>query len=152
MDVVGNCHKKKPSAMIAISSSMCVLAISITPSICIRRSLDTVEGYSSPEGSFVSLNELGVALLIKQAPAYQAPRSAIYATVSCVPPTVRQGLNQREIHTHSRTITMADGQLFKPDKDFSKEADKVIPEAQELAKVAAIHQFRRITLLRCGLG
>ncbi|KAI4261796.1 MAG: hypothetical protein L6R35_007400, partial [Caloplaca aegaea] len=29
---------------------------------------------------------------------------------------------------------MADGQLFKPDKDFSKEADKVIPEAQELAK------------------
>lgn len=30
---------------------------------------------------------------------------------------------------------MADGQLFKPDKDFSKEADKVIPEAQELAKV-----------------
>ena len=31
---------------------------------------------------------------------------------------------------------MADGQLFKPDKDFTKEADKVIPEAQELAKVA----------------
>lgn len=30
---------------------------------------------------------------------------------------------------------MADGQLFKPDKDFSKEADKLIPEAQELAKV-----------------
>ncbi|KAL8876686.1 MAG: hypothetical protein Q9198_005163, partial [Flavoplaca austrocitrina] len=29
---------------------------------------------------------------------------------------------------------MADGQLFKPDKDFSKEADKLIPEAQELAK------------------
>ncbi|KAI4091302.1 MAG: hypothetical protein LQ344_004161 [Seirophora lacunosa] len=29
---------------------------------------------------------------------------------------------------------MADGQLFKPDKDFSKEADKIIPEAQELAK------------------
>ncbi|KAL8671671.1 MAG: hypothetical protein Q9168_003819 [Polycauliona sp. 1 TL-2023] len=29
---------------------------------------------------------------------------------------------------------MADGQLFKPDKDFSKEADKIIPEAQDLAK------------------
>ncbi|KAI4191964.1 MAG: hypothetical protein LQ346_004546 [Caloplaca aetnensis] len=29
---------------------------------------------------------------------------------------------------------MADGQLFKPDKDFTKEADKIIPEAQELAK------------------
>ncbi|KAI4258185.1 MAG: hypothetical protein L6R42_005257 [Xanthoria sp. 1 TBL-2021] len=29
---------------------------------------------------------------------------------------------------------MAEGQLFKPDKDFSKEADKIIPEAQELAK------------------
>lgn len=30
---------------------------------------------------------------------------------------------------------MADGQLFKPEKDFTKEADKQIPEAQELAKV-----------------
>ncbi|KAL8767423.1 MAG: hypothetical protein Q9194_005990 [Teloschistes cf. exilis] len=29
---------------------------------------------------------------------------------------------------------MADGQLFKPDKDFTKVADKVIPEAQDLAK------------------
>ncbi|KAL8969548.1 MAG: hypothetical protein Q9183_001948 [Haloplaca sp. 2 TL-2023] len=29
---------------------------------------------------------------------------------------------------------MADGQLFKPDKDFTKEADKIIPEAQDLAK------------------
>ncbi|KAL9010441.1 MAG: hypothetical protein Q9173_004623 [Seirophora scorigena] len=29
---------------------------------------------------------------------------------------------------------MADGQLFKPDKDFSKEAGTIIPEAQELAK------------------
>lgn len=31
---------------------------------------------------------------------------------------------------------MADGQLFKPEKDYTKEADKQIPEAQELAKVA----------------
>lgn len=31
---------------------------------------------------------------------------------------------------------MADGRIFKPDKDFTKEADKKIPEAQELAKVA----------------
>ena len=30
---------------------------------------------------------------------------------------------------------MADGQLFKPEKDYTKEADKQIPEAQELAKV-----------------
>ena len=30
---------------------------------------------------------------------------------------------------------MSDGQIFKPDKDYTKEADKVIPEAQELAKV-----------------
>ena len=31
---------------------------------------------------------------------------------------------------------MADGALFKPEKDFTKEADKQIPEAQELAKVS----------------
>lgn len=30
---------------------------------------------------------------------------------------------------------MSDGQLLKPEKDFTKEADKQIPEAQELAKV-----------------
>lgn len=30
---------------------------------------------------------------------------------------------------------MADGQLFKPEKDFTKDADKQIPEAQELAHV-----------------
>ena len=30
---------------------------------------------------------------------------------------------------------MSDGQLFKPEKDFNKEVDKQIPEAQELAKV-----------------
>jgi len=30
---------------------------------------------------------------------------------------------------------MADGQLSKPEKDFSKEADTQIPEAEELAKV-----------------
>ena len=31
---------------------------------------------------------------------------------------------------------MADGQLFKPEKDFTKEVDKQLPEAQELAKVS----------------
>lgn len=31
---------------------------------------------------------------------------------------------------------MTDGRILKPDKDFTKEADKQIPEAQELAKVA----------------
>ena len=43
---------------------------------------------------------------------------------------------------------MAEGQLFKPDKDFSKEADKVIPEAQELAKVYDCVQYVERTLLR----
>ena len=30
---------------------------------------------------------------------------------------------------------MADGQLFKPEKDYTKDVDKAIPEAEELAKV-----------------
>lgn len=30
---------------------------------------------------------------------------------------------------------MSEGQLFKPDKDFTKEVDKQLPEAQELANV-----------------
>lgn len=30
---------------------------------------------------------------------------------------------------------MSDGALFKPERDYTNEADKVIPEAQELAKV-----------------
>ena len=30
---------------------------------------------------------------------------------------------------------MADGRILKPDKDFTKDADQKIPEAQELAKV-----------------
>lgn len=30
---------------------------------------------------------------------------------------------------------MADGQLFKPEKDYTKEVDKQLPEAQKLAKV-----------------
>jgi hypothetical protein len=30
---------------------------------------------------------------------------------------------------------MSDGALFKPERDYTKEADKVIPEAQVLAKV-----------------
>jgi 26S proteasome regulatory subunit N5 len=30
---------------------------------------------------------------------------------------------------------MSDGTLFKPERDYTKEADNVIPEAQELAKV-----------------
>lgn len=33
---------------------------------------------------------------------------------------------------------MSDGRILKPDKDFSKEADKQIPEAQELANVALL--------------
>lgn len=30
---------------------------------------------------------------------------------------------------------MSEGALFKPEKDFSKDADKLIPEAQAVAKV-----------------
>ena len=33
---------------------------------------------------------------------------------------------------------MAEGRLIKPDKDFTQEVDKQIPEAQELAKVSSI--------------
>jgi 26S proteasome regulatory subunit N5 len=33
---------------------------------------------------------------------------------------------------------MSDGTLFKPKKDFTKEADKAIPEAQEIAKVCGL--------------
>ena len=29
---------------------------------------------------------------------------------------------------------MADGQLFKPEKDYTKEVDKQLPEAEEIAK------------------
>ena len=42
---------------------------------------------------------------------------------------------------------MADGTLFKPDKDFSSEADKIIPEAEDLAKVRPGILRRR--LLHC---
>jgi hypothetical protein len=31
---------------------------------------------------------------------------------------------------------MSDGSILKPDKDFTKEADKIIPEALEIAKVS----------------
>lgn len=30
---------------------------------------------------------------------------------------------------------MSDGTLFKPEKDYTKEADKILPEAEALAKV-----------------
>jgi 26S proteasome regulatory subunit N5 len=30
---------------------------------------------------------------------------------------------------------MSDGQVLKPDKDFSKEVDKQLPEAEQLAQV-----------------
>ena len=33
---------------------------------------------------------------------------------------------------------MADGLLSKPEKDFTKEVDKQIPEAEELAKVSLL--------------
>lgn len=30
---------------------------------------------------------------------------------------------------------MSDGHLFKPDKDFTKDVDELVPQTQELAKV-----------------
>jgi 26S proteasome regulatory subunit N5 len=30
---------------------------------------------------------------------------------------------------------MSDGALFKPERDYTKEADKILPEAEALAKV-----------------
>ena len=44
---------------------------------------------------------------------------------------------------------MSDGALFKPDKDFSKEADKVIPEAEALAKVRCQPNPRRDDIADC---
>jgi hypothetical protein len=38
-------------------------------------------------------------------------------------------------HSINSLATMSDGTLFKPDKDFSKDADKILPEAESLAKV-----------------
>lgn len=38
---------------------------------------------------------------------------------------------------------MSDGALFKPEKDFTKEADKVLPEAEALAKVQSARGYCR---------
>ena len=37
---------------------------------------------------------------------------------------------------------MSDGALFKPEKDYTKEADKVLPEAEALAKVSLVDILR----------
>ncbi|MCJ1248651.1 hypothetical protein MMC30_005869 [Trapelia coarctata] len=42
---------------------------------------------------------------------------------------------------------MSDGRILKPDKDFSKEADKQIPEAQELAKNNVQAALEKLSLL-----
>jgi hypothetical protein len=34
---------------------------------------------------------------------------------------------------------MSDGQVLKPDKDFSKEVDKQLPEAEQLAQVCLLY-------------
>lgn len=44
---------------------------------------------------------------------------------------------------------MADTIIRKPDKDFTKEADKLIPEAQELAKVDVISRSSNQPVLTC---
>ncbi|KAK3172552.1 hypothetical protein OEA41_005875 [Lepraria neglecta] len=42
---------------------------------------------------------------------------------------------------------MADGQLFKPEKDYTKEVDKQIPEAQELAKTNVQAALEKLSVL-----
>jgi hypothetical protein len=44
---------------------------------------------------------------------------------------------QRLIPIVAFAAKMSDGTLFKPEKDYTKEADKIIPEAESLAKVEA---------------
>jgi 26S proteasome regulatory subunit N5 len=36
---------------------------------------------------------------------------------------------------------MSDGQVLKAEKDFSKDVDKALPEAQEIAKVENSSQY-----------
>jgi 26S proteasome regulatory subunit N5 len=43
---------------------------------------------------------------------------------------------------------MSDGTLFKPDKDFSKDADRILPEAESLAKVISKIPLRNLKLIR----
>ena len=42
---------------------------------------------------------------------------------------------------------MADTPLFKPEKDYTKEADKVLPEAKALAKVFEMRFNKLLWLL-----
>jgi len=42
---------------------------------------------------------------------------------------------------------MADNPLFKPDKDFTKDADKIIPEAESLAKKNLQQAVEKLTSL-----
>jgi hypothetical protein len=37
---------------------------------------------------------------------------------------------------------MSDGNILKPDKDLTNEADKIIPQAQEIAKVPTSHSLQ----------
>jgi hypothetical protein len=54
-------------------------------------------------------------------------------------------LPPRQIHTkpltqnlHHNPATMSSGEVLKADKDFSKEVDKVIPEAEKLGSVSLL--------------
>ena len=42
---------------------------------------------------------------------------------------------------------MSEGTIFKAEKDFTKDVDKLIPEAQELAKVWVICTALQIPML-----
>ena len=46
--------------------------------------------------------------------------------------------NSNQTSSNHNSSKMSDGQILKPDKDFTKEVDKQLPEAQELAKVGHV--------------
>ena len=49
---------------------------------------------------------------------------------------------------------MADGQLFKPEKDYTKDVDKQIPEAEDLAKVWTVwtvFELRKLTYFQSNV-
>ena len=47
---------------------------------------------------------------------------------------------------------MSEGRILKPDKDFAKEVEKLIPEAQKLAKVASYIKERQVKALLTCIG
>lgn len=80
---------------------------------------------ASARSNLTAVNRKNVAEPVTpdRAPHLRLPPCAL-VTPSSVPKTA------------IRQPNMSDGNIFKPEKDFTNEADKVIPEAQEIAKVS----------------